>query len=199
PLLFTVSILGAPHTQGTGEPILAELLWTIAPALAALVSLLLLGRLILRPLFHLVAAAKSTELSMAAGLLVVAGPAVATAAPGLIVGFVLGLIAVKAAIIFLLARAFRLGTRLAGEVALVLAPGGEFAFVMIGAAIASKVVPAPMGGEVMIVVTLSMFALPLLGLIGAKLGPRQAPDEAALAALAPEADIGAGRVIIVGY
>jgi CPA2 family monovalent cation:H+ antiporter-2 len=93
------------------------------------------------------------------------------AAPGVIVGFVVGLIAVKAAIIFLLARAFRLGSRLAGEVALVLAPGGEFAFVMIGAAIAGKVVPAPAGGEVMIVVTLSMFALPLLGLSAPSSGP----------------------------
>ncbi|MEA2834557.1 MAG: monovalent cation:H+ antiporter-2, family, partial [Methylobacteriaceae bacterium] len=256
PLLFTVSILGAPHPQGGGaESILTELLWTIASAFVALASLLLLGRLILRPLFHLVAAAKSAELFMAACLFVVVGTSVATAAaglsmalgafiaglllaetefrreievtiepfqglllglffvsigtgldlsqvaaaPGVIVGFVVGLIAVKAAIIFLLARAFRLGPRLAGEVALVLAPGGEFAFVMIGAAIAGKVVPAPMGGEVMIVVTLSMFALPLLGLLGAKLGPRQAPDETALAALAPEADVGAGRVIIVGY
>ncbi|MBV9392847.1 MAG: cation:proton antiporter [Methylobacteriaceae bacterium] len=255
PLLFTVSILGAPHPQAAAEPILSDLFWTIAPAFVALASLLLLGRLVLRPLFHLVATAKSTELFMAACLFVVVGTSVATAAaglsmalgafiaglllaetefrreievtiepfqglllglffvsigtgldlsqvaqsPGVIVGFVVGVIAVKAAIIFLLARAFRLGSRLAGEVALVLAPGGEFAFVMIGAAIAGRVVPAPMGGEVMIIVTLSMFLLPLLGYFGAKLGPRQTPDEAALAALAPEADIGAGRVIIVGY
>ncbi|MEA2841513.1 MAG: monovalent cation:H+ antiporter-2, family, partial [Methylobacteriaceae bacterium] len=255
PLLFTVSILASAHPHGTSEPIISELFWTIAPALAALASLLLLGRLVLRPLFHLVAAAKSTELFMAACLFVVVGTSVATAAaglsmalgafiaglllaetefrreievtiepfqglllglffvsigtgldlsqvaeaPGVIVGFVVGLIAVKAAIIFLLARAFRLGSRLAGEVALVLAPGGEFAFVMIGAAIAGQVVPAAMGGEIMVIVTLSMFVLPVLGLFGAKLGPRQAPDEAALAALAPEADIGAGRVIIVGY
>jgi monovalent cation:H+ antiporter-2, CPA2 family len=255
PLLFTVSILGAPHRQGAAEPILADLFWTIAPAFVALASLLLLGRLVLRPLFHLVATAKSTELFMAACLFVVIGTSVATAAaglsmalgafiaglllaetefrreievtiepfqglllglffvsigtgldlsqvaqsPGVIVGFVVGVIAVKAAIIFLLARTFRLGSRLAGEVALVLAPGGEFAFVMIGAAISGRVVPAPMGGEVMIIVTLSMFLLPLLGYFGAKLGPRQTPDEAALAALAPEADIGAGRVIIVGY
>jgi CPA2 family monovalent cation:H+ antiporter-2 len=255
PLLFTVSILGSSHPHGTAEPLLTEVLWTIAPALLALASLLLLGRLVLRPLFHLVAAARSTELFVAACLFVIVGTSVATAAaglslalgafiaglllaetefrreievtiepfqglllglffvsigtgldlsqvaqaPGVIVGFVLGLIAVKAAIIFLLARAFRLGSRLAGEVALVLAPGGEFAFVMIGAAIAGKVVPAAVGGEVMIIVTLSMFALPFLGYLGAKLAPHHTPDEAALAALAPGADVGAGRVIIVGY
>jgi CPA2 family monovalent cation:H+ antiporter-2 len=254
PLLFTVSILGSPRPQGD-EPIIGELLWTIAPAFAALASLLLLGRLVLRPLFHLVAAGRSTELFMAACLFVIVATSVATAAaglsmalgafiaglllaetefrreievtiepfqglllglffvsigssldlsqiaqaPGLILAFVIGIIAVKAAIIYLLARLFRLGSRLAGEVALVLAPGGEFAFVMIGAAIAGKVVPAATGSEVMVVVTVSMFALPLLGYFGTKLGPRQAPDEAALAALAPEADIGAGRVIIVGY
>jgi CPA2 family monovalent cation:H+ antiporter-2 len=254
PLLFTVSILGSQHPHGS-EPILLELLWAIAPALAALASLLLLGRLILRPLFHLVAAARSTELFMAACLFVVVGTSVGTAAaglsmalgafiaglllaetefrreievtiepfqglllglffvsigssldlsqiaqaPGLILAFVVGLIGVKSAVIYLLARTFRLGSRLAGEVALVLAPGGEFAFVMIGAAIAGKVVPAPLGGEVMVIVTLSMFVLPLLGYLGAKLGLRQAPDEASLAALAPEADVAAGRVIIVGY
>jgi CPA2 family monovalent cation:H+ antiporter-2 len=256
PLLFTVSILGGPHPQqSAAEPIVAELFWTIAPAFAALASLLLLGRLILRPLFHLVAAARSTELFMAACLFVVVATSVGSAAaglsmalgafvaglllaetefrraievtmepfqglllglffvsigtgldlsqvaaaPGVILAFVVGVIAVKAAIIYALARLFRLGSRSAGEVALVLAPGGEFAFVMIGAAIVGKVVPASIGSEVMVVVTLSMFALPLLGLIGAKLGPRHTPDEAALAALAPEADVGAGRVIIVGY
>jgi CPA2 family monovalent cation:H+ antiporter-2 len=255
PLLFTVAILGSPHPHGAGEPIASEILWTIAPAFLALASLVLLGRLILRPLFRLVAAARSTELFMAACLFVIVATSVMTAAaglslalgafiaglllaetefrreievtiepfqglllglffvsigtgldlsqvaqaPALILAFVAGVIAIKAAIIFLLARAFRLGSRLAGEVALVLAPGGEFAFVMIGAAIAGKVVPASVGGEVMIVVTLSMFALPFLGYLGAKLAPHHAPDEAALAALAPEADVGAGRVIIVGY
>ena len=256
PLLFTVSILGASHSHGGGaEPIISDLFWTIAPAFAALATLLLLGRLVLRPLFHLVAAARSTELFVAACLFVIVATSVATAAaglsmalgafvaglllaetefrreievtiepfqglllglffvsigtsldlsqvaaaPGVILAFLVGVIAIKFAIIFLLARAFRLGSSLASEVAMVLAPGGEFAFVMIGAAIAGGVVPASTGGEVMVIVTLSMFALPLLGYFGAKLGPRQQPNEAALAALAPEADVGAGRVVIVGY
>ncbi|GAC1335123.1 MAG: hypothetical protein NVSMB26_19030 [Beijerinckiaceae bacterium] len=51
----------------------------------------------------------------------------------------------------------------------------------------------------MIVVTLSMFMLPLLGFVGARLAPRQRPDEAALAALAPDIDAAAGQVIIVGF
>ncbi len=255
PLLFTVSILGTAHSGGTPELIVSDLIWTITPAFAALASLLLLGRLVLRPLFHLVAAARSTELFMAACLFVVVATSVLTAAAGLsmalgafvaglllaetefrreievtiepfqglllglffvsigssldlsqvarapllILAFVAGVIAIKAAIIYLLARAFRLSSRLAGEVALVLAPCGEFAFVMIGGAITYKVVPPELGGEVMIIVTISMFILPLLGYIGAKLGPRQTPDEAALAALAPEANVGAGRVLIIGY
>ena len=205
PLLFTVSILGVQHLHAGAEPIISDLLWTIAPAFIALASLLLLGRLVLRPLFHLVAAARSTELFMAACLFVIVATSVATAvaglsmalgafvaglllaetefrreievtiepfqglllglffvwigtgldlsqvaaAPGLILAFVIGVIVIKAAIIYLLARGFRLSSRLAGEVALVLAPGGEFAFVMIGAAIAGRVVPAPLGGEVM--------------------------------------------------
>jgi CPA2 family monovalent cation:H+ antiporter-2 len=83
PLLFTVSILGSSHPHGGAEPIISDLFWTIAPAFAALASLLLLGRLVLRPLFHLVAAARSTELFMAACLFVIVATSVATAAAGL--------------------------------------------------------------------------------------------------------------------
>jgi CPA2 family monovalent cation:H+ antiporter-2 len=76
PLLFMVSMLSdkAEHAH----PILA-----FAPALLAVAAIVGAGRLLLRPMFQLVAAAKSTELFMAACLLVVIGTAVAAAYAGL--------------------------------------------------------------------------------------------------------------------
>ena len=76
PLLFVISLLAgeADHVN----PLLA-----FAPALIAVALIVLIGRVALRPLFQLVAAAQSTELFMAACLLVVVSTAVAAASAGL--------------------------------------------------------------------------------------------------------------------
>jgi CPA2 family monovalent cation:H+ antiporter-2 len=50
-----------------------------------------------------------------------------------------------------------------------LAPGGEFAFIIIAAAIAAKATPAAVGADVTVAVTLSMFAVPALGALAQKL------------------------------
>jgi CPA2 family monovalent cation:H+ antiporter-2 len=123
------------------------------------------------------------------------------AAPAAIFGFAAALIVVKAALCYVAARLFRLGPPLAGEMALLLAPGGEFAFLMIGAAITAHVVPAAAGADSMIVVTLTMFAVPLLGWLGQRLGPsrRRKDDEKANAHLAPVGDIGTEKILVVGY
>ena len=63
-------------------------------------------------------------------------PALILARPGLILGFVAALVAVKGVILFGLARAFRIPWRASADMALMLGPGGEFGFVMIGAALA---------------------------------------------------------------
>jgi monovalent cation:H+ antiporter-2, CPA2 family len=76
PLLFMVSMLSDKADQA--HPILA-----FAPALLAVAAIVGAGRLLLRPMFQLVAAAKSTELFMAACLLVVIATAVAAAYAGL--------------------------------------------------------------------------------------------------------------------
>jgi monovalent cation:H+ antiporter-2, CPA2 family len=77
PLLFMISMF-ADEPGGH-----AGLFWTFAPALLGLALIVGAGRLLLRPLFQLVASAKSTELFMAACLLVVIGAAVVSAAVGL--------------------------------------------------------------------------------------------------------------------
>lgn len=79
PLLFTVSALSTPREGGLG----LELLVTLGPAVLALGLIVLLGRLVLRPLFHVVAATRSTESFMAACLLVVIGTGAVAVAGGL--------------------------------------------------------------------------------------------------------------------
>jgi CPA2 family monovalent cation:H+ antiporter-2 len=80
PLLFTVSMAGGQGGTATGT---AEIFWAFAPAIGALGVLVLGGRLLLRPLFHQVALARSTEFFMAACLFVVIGAGVASAMNGI--------------------------------------------------------------------------------------------------------------------
>jgi CPA2 family monovalent cation:H+ antiporter-2 len=253
PLLLLVTIL-ADANSGLKE---GEVFFALLPALAGLGTLIVAGRLLLRPLFRMVAT-QSTELFMAACLLVIVGSAVISAAAGFsmalgafIAGLLLaetefrreievtiepfkglllglffmsigasldtgriaanpipafayagGLIAVKAAIIAALALWFRLPSRLAQEAALLLAPGGEFAFVLLTSAITAGVLPAGEGDSAMIVVTLTMFAIPALGAIGARLaqsGKGRPDHDREYAHLTPESEVAAGRVLIVGY
>src|SRR4028118_2308332 len=54
--------------------------------------------------------------------------------PGFVVGMAAALIAIKAAVLFTLAKAFGMGTRRAVKLGLLLSQGGEFAFVLFAAA-----------------------------------------------------------------
>ena len=250
PLLFAVSMAGGGG-GGTG----ADMLYAVLPAMAVLGLLVLGGRLLLRPLFHQVALARSTEFFMAACLFVVIGTGVASAmvglsmalsafiaglllgeteyrreievtlepfkglllglffvsigveldltqiarAPGLVIGIAVGLIVLKTGILFGLARVAGLPAPAAGETALLLGPGGEFAFVMITAAVGGRLVPGDVGATLNLAVTLSMAAIPLLAMLGAR---RRAPDTVALdpeLAAAPPQERRKGRVIVVGY
>jgi CPA2 family monovalent cation:H+ antiporter-2 len=112
-----------------------------------------------------------------------------------------GLIAVKATLIFALALIFRIEPRAAGEAALLLAPGGEFGFALLTSAIGAGVLPGHHGADTMVVVSLSVFAIPWLGKLGAALAREKTParDDARYAHLAPEGEIAQGRVVIIGY
>jgi CPA2 family monovalent cation:H+ antiporter-2 len=79
PLLVLVSVLGA----STGEGIIGSLGTITLKAMAAVASILLFGRYLLRPLFRRVAATGSRELFMAACLLVIVGTSLVTAVSGL--------------------------------------------------------------------------------------------------------------------
>ena len=79
PLLFLVTILG-PDNEGT---LVSGLLLAIAQALFVIAAIAIVGSAILRPLFRLVASADSTELFVAAVLLVAVGSGIVTASAGL--------------------------------------------------------------------------------------------------------------------
>jgi CPA2 family monovalent cation:H+ antiporter-2 len=117
--------------------------------------------------------------------------------PGLILGLVAALIVIKGLTLFALARRFRLPARVGVEMALLLGPGGEFAFVMIGAALAGGLVDRPLATTLVGAVAISMLTIPALAKLGARIGsPRRVADETI-----PEAppDSEERRVIIVGY
>jgi CPA2 family monovalent cation:H+ antiporter-2 len=115
------------------------------------------------------------------------------------VGVAAAFILIKVAVTFTSARAMRLPWRVATESALMLAPGGEFAFVLIAAAMEGRVIPAALGIDMEIAVTLSLFAVPLLGMLARRL-TRKIPSADAHLAVVPKIEAAMpSRAILVGY
>jgi monovalent cation:H+ antiporter-2, CPA2 family len=250
PVLFTIAVLGARQSGGLG----AAFVLALVQASVAIAAIVAVGRLALRPLFGLVAATKSTELFMAASLLVVLATGVAAAASGLSMalgafiaglllaeteyrraietmidpfkGLLLGVffvsvgmgldvaqlalnpvailagtvvvIVVKAAIVLGLGLAFRMPRPVAAETALLLGPAGEFAFVILGLAMAAGLVPEALGRPALVVATVSMIAIPGLARLGRGFR-RRLEARSALAEAEPPPAPESGRVIIAGF
>jgi glutathione-regulated potassium-efflux system protein KefB len=87
---------------------------------------------------------------------------VIAANPGFVLGMAAALIAVKAAVLFGLARLFGVANRPALKVGLLLSQGGEFAFVLFGGAQAAGLIEAGAASLFTAVVTLSMATTPFL-------------------------------------
>ena len=122
------------------------------------------------------------------------------ASPLLILGIGAGLLALKTVIIAGLARGFGLSSRAAAESALTLAAGGEFAFVILDKAMGAKVVSAEVGQAVLVAATLTMFLIPVLTGLGARLARAAAvPTAEAPAAPSGEGEASSGRVLVVGF
>jgi CPA2 family monovalent cation:H+ antiporter-2 len=124
-------------------------------------------------------------------------PALIFARPGLILGLAAALIAAKGLILFGLARAFSIPSRPAAEMSLLLGPGGEFGFVMIGAALAGGLIDRTLSTTLLTSVAVSMFAIPALARAGALIDPLMKSKPEMQAEAPPEGD--APRVIIAGY
>jgi CPA2 family monovalent cation:H+ antiporter-2 len=119
--------------------------------------------------------------------------------PVLLFGLAFGLIALKAGIVYALARYFALTRAASLEAALLLGPGGEFAFVGIGLATGLALIEPKLGSFVLAAITLTMALLPLLSALARRLAPlleEARPKDPALEAL-PEAQ--RGHAIIIGY
>ena len=254
PLLFLVTILG-PDNKGS---VLGGLLQAFAQAVLVIGAITIIGSLILRPLFRLCASAKSTELFVAAALLVAVGSGLATAAAGLsmalgafvaglllaeteyhraieatidpfkglllgvfffsvgmsldigglvtnplpIIAGIAGLIAIKSGVLVGLLRLFRVPWPATAETALLLGPGGEFAFIVIGLAVTKHILPADTGALVLAITSFSMALVPLLDVLGRRIAKKlvaaQVPNP--VLNIAPPSDqvnaivIGCGRV-----
>ena len=120
------------------------------------------------------------------------------AQPAVVAAMVLGLIAVKAAVLFAVARSARLGPTPSLLVTFSLAQGGEFCFVLLSFGLQNGVFEAPLAGLLTASVALSMAATPLVMLFEERvLRPRFAPARGS----AREADAVDHRspVLIAGY
>jgi monovalent cation:H+ antiporter-2, CPA2 family len=252
PILFTIAVLDTSKPDVT----LSSFAVLLLQAGIALVLIIGLGRVILRPFFQLVSTTKSPELFMAACLLVVMVTSLIAAVSGLSMalgafiagillseteyrravdvtiqpfkGLLLGVffvsvgmsldlfrfleapllilslaatvVIIKGMTIVALGRHFGLNTAEATETGLLLGPSGEFALVILGAAMIAGLVPGGIGQNLLLVTTLTMVAIPLLARLGQrlsrKLEVRRPLDP--LVTIAPPSDE-VGRVIIAGY
>jgi monovalent cation:H+ antiporter-2, CPA2 family len=217
PILLFVSILG----ESNGGAIASSLLLALAQAGLATGLIVAVGRLLLRPLFRLVASTGTNELFVAATLFVIVGTAVVSSLAGLsmalgafvaglllaetefrkaiettiepfkglllgvffftvgmtidfrelareplwLLASVVGLVGLKGALIAGLARIFRVPKPAAIETALLLGPGGEFAFVIVALATALNLLLPATASFVLAVTSLTMAAIPLLALL----------------------------------
>ncbi|WP_439496706.1 cation:proton antiporter domain-containing protein [Bosea sp. (in: a-proteobacteria)] len=126
-------------------------------------------------------------------------PAQLASEPAAILGIAAGLLLVKIAVVMGLAQLFTLSASTAIETAIMVAPGGEFAFVLLNAAAAAKLVEQNAASLVLAAVSLTMVALPLAARMARSMAARLTPpvilpEEAQV--LPP--DDHAGRAIVIG-
>ena len=120
---------------------------------------------------------------------------VVVAEPLQLIAIVVGLVAIKAVILYALGRWWGLKSEAARRLGLVISQGGEFAFVLFAAGVSQQVIGQHMANLLTLAVTLSMAATPLLLLI----------DETVFRAAEPEPpdyetpDGGDHHVIVAGF
>ncbi|WID97626.1 cation:proton antiporter [Bosea vestrisii] len=102
-------------------------------------------------------------------------PAALAAQPVAILSIAAGLFLAKVAITFLFARYFKLSRSTALETAIMIGPGGEFAFVLLTASVAAKLVDQHAAALVLAAVSLTMIFLPLAARMARTLSARFVP------------------------
>jgi len=92
--------------------------------------------------------------------------------PLILLSLTAGLLVIKAMVLLTLGRAFRLPVDAPVRMALTLPQGGEFAFVIFGAAVVAGVMPRELAELLIMVVTLTMLLTPFLFTLGERLRPK---------------------------
>jgi len=118
--------------------------------------------------------------------------------PGAMLGATVGLVLLKATIIAGLARLFRLRWRVGIPAGLLLGPGGEFSFVILGLAGSLGLIGADLASFAFIVAALSMACIPLLSRLGTLMAARRAPAVPP-DLLPPQAPEDAPKVVLAGF
>ncbi|MDP3874535.1 MAG: cation:proton antiporter [Methyloversatilis sp.] len=257
PLLILLGLMAGDGAGGTASGFVWLLLTALAKAALAVALILLLGRVVLTPLFRRVSVTTQADSFMALTLLAALGVAALTGRAGLsmalgaflaglmlseteyrhaalqaiepfkgllmglffvsvgmsldlitvaadalwLVGSVIGLYALKSAVLFTLFRLFGLARGDAAEAALLLGQAGEFALIVIGIALGTGLLDSRTGNFMLLVATLSMFMTPLAAKAGRALHRRfdraaDTADEGAAARSLPAQD---DVVIIAGF
>ena len=252
PLLAVVPILGA----GAGATDWPAIALAAGKAVLALALIMVGGRLVLQPIYRIIARDHGSEVFVALTLLVVLGTGWATAQAGLsltlgaflaglllaesefrhqveadikpfrgllmglffmtigmqvdlgvaarngwlVAGLTLAMIGLKTGILLALCRLIKLPWMLSLRTGLMLSQGGEFAFILIGAAALIGVVPEPIKQICLALVSASMILTPFIAIAGKALADRlERSTPVGLAAVEKEnLDLG-GHVIIVGF
>ena len=119
--------------------------------------------------------------------------------PLLVLAGIVAMLVLKALLLATLCRAWGVPWPAAAEIALLLAPGGEFAFIGIGLAVGLKLIDEPSAFSTLAVVALTMGLLPLIGLAGRRLARLLATATSGPSAAVAPPDDHARRVIVVGH
>jgi Kef-type K+ transport system membrane component KefB len=101
------------------------------------------------------------------------------ARPIAVIGFVSGLVLIKAAVLWPLARLFQLETRESIAVALLLAQSGEFGLAVFAVAKGGDLLPEPLFQQLLLVTLLSMLVTPVLANIANRLVEERSVADAA--------------------
>ncbi len=117
----------------------------------------------------------------------------------LIIGLVVGLLALKALLIWVLCRLMKVDAPNATRVALLLSQSGEFGFVLFGLAFSSALLPMDLFQLLTLVVALTMLATPLMVGIGDRAAAKLAAARGGAAPEQPGAAFDRPHVIIAGF
>lgn len=110
-----------------------------------------------------------------------------------------GLILIKAVIVFGLGRLFGLSSPQAVQSGLLLAGGGEFAFVILTSAIGEGIVGRSLGQNLLVAATLSMVAIPALAALSRRMSGKSAAPDTAVDPHPDSRPPDAPDVLVVGY